>query len=218
MKDLKNVLIDLDGTLINSKKGIILSLNYALLTAGYDLIVNEEMNWLIGPPIRESLKKIIGNNDKNKIEEIYLHYRNHYSEIGLYESNVFPEIEYTVNKLRQAKYKIYLATAKPTIYAKKILNHLKLEDYFHEIYGSELNGIRANKEELIKYILNIEKLVPSESIMIGDTEHDVFSSKKNNMKSIFVEYGYGENNENILYNADYKIKNFKELLTLLKID
>lgn len=103
MKDLKNVLIDLDGTLINSKKGIILSLNYALLTAGYDLIVNEEMNWLIGPPIRESLKKIIGNNDKNKIEEIYLHYRNHYSEIGLYESNVFPEIEYTVNKLRQAK-------------------------------------------------------------------------------------------------------------------
>lgn len=60
--------------------------------------------------------------------------------------------------------------------------------------------------------------MPSESIMIGDTEHDVFSSKKNNMKSIFVEYGYGENNENILYNADYKIKNFKELLTLLKID
>ena len=105
-----------------------------------------------------------------------------------------------------------MATAKPEIYAKQILEHFDLLQYFVYAYGSELNGERTNKAELIAYIIEKEQLNPAECLMVGDREHDIFGARRNGIETIAVEYGYGADEELTAANPKARIENFAELL------
>src|SRR5690606_27077879 len=88
-------------------------------------------------------------------------------------------------------FELYLATSKPWAYAGKILDHFDLSVYFDGIHGSELDGTRDYKEELIEYILQQRKLSHSNTLMIGDRRYDINGAKHNNVRSVGVTYGYG---------------------------
>ncbi|OAL80902.1 hydrolase [Acinetobacter sp. SFB] len=210
---IKNILIDLDGTLTDPKVGITTSARYGLNKVGHPIADDVNIDWIIGPPLKASLAKILNvAADDVLAEQALMGYRERFAVTGLYENHVFPEVAETLKTLQQQGYRLFLATAKPEIYAKQILEHFDLLQYFVYPYGSELNGERTNKAELIAYIIEKEQLNPAECLMVGDREHDILGARHNGIETIAVEYGYGSDEELTAANPKARIESFAELL------
>jgi phosphoglycolate phosphatase len=210
---IKNILLDLDGTLTDPKVGITTSARYGLNKIGHPIADDVNLDWIIGPPLKASLAKILNVDINDDLaEQALLGYRERFSVIGLYENEVYPTVAETLTALTAKHYRLFLATAKPTIYAKQILEHFNLAEFFTGIYGSELTGERTNKGELICYILAQEKLNPHECMMVGDREYDILGARKNAINAIAVEYGYGTSEELDHANAAHRIQKFSDLL------
>jgi phosphoglycolate phosphatase len=210
---IKNILIDLDGTLTDPKVGITTSARYGLNKVGHPIADDENIDWIIGPPLKASLAKILNVDvSDNLAEQALIGYRERFAVTGLFENHLFEDVAETLAALKGKGFKLFLATAKPEIYAKQILEHFNLLQYFDYPYGSELNGDRTNKAELIAYILEKEKLKPENCLMVGDREHDILGARKNGIETIAVEYGYGDDEELSAAQPKARIKSFHELL------
>ncbi|WOE33017.1 MULTISPECIES: HAD hydrolase-like protein [unclassified Acinetobacter] len=213
---IKNILLDLDGTLTDPYVGITASVRYALQKVGHPITADTDLDWIIGPPLKASLAKILNVELHDDLaEQALLAYRERFSVTGLFENQLYPDVITTLHALKNKSYHIFLATAKPTIYAKQILQHFALTAYFNGIYGSELSGERTNKSELIAYILQQENLKPAESLMVGDRQYDVIGARENGLQVIAVEYGYGNAIELDQAQAKVRIATFADLLQYL---
>ncbi|NAS10309.1 HAD-IA family hydrolase [Acinetobacter haemolyticus] len=192
---IKNILIDLDGTLTDPKTGIHGSIRYALEKLNQPLADEVDLDWTIGPPLKASLAKLLDTQDDDLAEQALAAYRERFSVTGLFENEVYPTVEGTLRQLQTQEYQLFLATAKPTVYAKQILAYFQLDQYFTEMYGSELTGERTNKADLIAYILEQEQLNAQHCIMVGDRQYDVIGARANGIETIAVNYGYGTTQE-----------------------
>ena len=190
-----HLLIDLDGTLTDSRLGIINCLQHALAENGLPVPEAEDLLWCIGPPLLETLKKLVGPNSLERFDPVVKSYRERYSAAGVYENSVYPDIEDALVELRDLGHTLHVATSKAEVFAKQIVHHFHLERYFVSVNGSELNGNRADKADLIAYILDREQIAPSDVVMIGDREHDILGAKKNSIPAIGVLWGYGTGGE-----------------------
>ena len=210
---IKNILIDLDGTLTDPKVGITTSARYGLNKIGHPIADDVNIDWIIGPPLKASLAKIL-NVDVHDVlaEQALMGYRERFAVTGLYENHVFAQVAETLKALQQQGYRLFLATAKPEVYAKQILEHFDLLQYFEYPYGSELNGERTNKGDLIEYILKKEQLDSAECLMVGDREHDIFGARRHGIETIAVEYGYGSSAELDAAEPKARIQQFSEIL------
>jgi phosphoglycolate phosphatase len=188
------VLIDLDGTLLDTFEGITKSVIFTLEKIGMTAPAPEDLTWIIGPPLEASFAKLIGSIDPKQIDLCMNHYRERYEKIGIYESVVYPGIQHALEELSQVC-DLYLATAKPHQYGREALRHHGLLEYFREVHGSEFDGARAEKSELIAYILERERIQPSNAIMIGDRKYDILGAKANGVLGIGVTWGYGTSEE-----------------------
>lgn len=214
---IKNILIDLDGTLTDPKVGITTSARYGLEKIGHPISDEINIDWIIGPPLKASLAKILNvEADHVLAEQALMGYRERFAVKGLYENHVFEGVAETLAELKRRGYRLFVATAKPTVYAKQILEHFDLAQYFTDIYGSELNGDRTNKAELIQYILEQQKLQADQCLMVGDREHDIFGARQNGIDTIAVNYGYGSQEELALAQPKYQIDRFNQLLDYFK--
>ena len=214
---IKNLLIDLDGTLTDPKVGITTSARYGLAKVGHPIAEDKNIDWIIGPPLKASLAKLL-NVDVNDVlaEQALMGYRERFAVTGLFENHLFADVPNTLSQLKAKGYRLFLATAKPEVYAKQILEHFNLLQYFEYPYGSELNGERTNKGDLIAYILEKEQLKPEECLMVGDREHDIFGARKNGIETIAVEYGYGSSEELDAAKPKARIQTFADLLQVLE--
>ena len=213
---IKNILLDLDGTLTDPKVGITTSARYGLNKIGHPVAEHENLDWIIGPPLKASLAQILKVDVSDDLaEQALLGYRERFAVTGLFENEVYPDVKATLAALTARGFQLFLATAKPTIYAKQILVHFDLAQYFTEIYGSELSGERTNKGDLISYILEQQSLVAAECLMVGDREYDILGARRNGIETIAVEYGYGSDAEIRAAQPKARIQNFKQLLDLL---
>jgi len=214
---IKNILIDLDGTLTDPKVGITTSARYGLEKIGHPISDEINIDWIIGPPLKASLAKILNvEADHVLAEQALMGYRERFAVKGLYENHVFEGVAETLAELKRRGYRLFVATAKPTVYAKQILEHFDLAQYFTDIHGSELNGDRTNKAELIQYILAQQKLQADQCMMVGDREHDIFGARQNGIDTIAVNYGYGSQEELALAQPKYQIDRFNQLLDYFK--
>lgn len=212
---IKNILIDLDGTLTDPKVGITSCVRYGLNKIGHPIAEDLDLDWVIGPPLKSSLAKLLNVSLQDDLaEQALLGYRERFAEIGLFENQVYPAVAETLAALKQRGYQLFVATAKPTIYAKQILQHFGLADYFTEIYGSELTGERTNKADLIAYILEQQQLDPRQCMMIGDREYDILGARHNQIATIAVEYGYGTAQEIQQAQPQQCISDFRQLLDI----
>ena len=143
-------------------------------------------------------------------EQALMGYRERFAVKGLYENHVFEGVAETLAELKRRGYRLFVATAKPTVYAKQILEHFDLAQYFTDIYGSELNGERTNKAELIQYILEQQKLQADQCLMVGDREHDIFGARQNGIDTIAVNYGGGAGGTGTLYLLFFKPCDFTQ--------
>lgn len=187
------IYFDLDGTLTDPKIGVTRSIRCALNKLGCHAPSENELTWCIGPPLRVSLKTLLGTDDL--AEKALLLYRERFAEIGLYENSLYPEIEALLATLRQSGHRLFVATSKPGIYAERIISHFKLTAYFERVFGSELDGVRSDKTELLNYALSETSDDPTHSVMVGDRRHDMIGARGNRMTAIGVLYGYGSKQE-----------------------
>jgi phosphoglycolate phosphatase len=187
------IYFDLDGTLTDPKPGITRSIQHALGKLGRAIPSEDELTWCIGPPLRASLKKLLGTDDL--AEAALSLYRERFADIGLFENEIYPGIEDTLSALTRSGRRLFVATSKPGIYAERIIDHFKLRVYFERVFGSELDGKNSDKTELLRHALQTTCTDPSQAIMIGDRSHDMIGARNNGMTAVGVLYGYGTEGE-----------------------
>jgi phosphoglycolate phosphatase len=188
-----HILFDLDGTLTEPKEGITKSIRYSLEKLNEE--IPENLDWCIGPPLHDCFRKLLTDTSEASVQNALKLYRERFATIGWRENKVYPRIPETLDFLIAQGHELYIASSKPTIYIHKILPHFDLAKYFKSVYGSELDGTRSNKAELIAYILQQESIAADKTFMIGDREHDVIGARENNIRTLAVSYGYGSYEE-----------------------
>lgn len=198
-----SIFFDLDGTLTDPQPGITRCIQFALSELGYKPPEADELNWCIGPPIKDSFSQLLNTSDDAILEQAISFYRHRFSTIGLFENTLYPEIRETLKEIRVAGYKTFVATSKPYIYATRIIEYFGLSPLFDGVYGSELDGSRSAKRDLIHYILAKEKIEPQTAVMVGDRKHDMLGAKHHNLTTIGVTYGYGTAAELKAHGADF---------------
>ncbi len=215
MKNYQYILFDLDGTLTNSQLGITTCVAYALESFRIHTENPEELRKFIGPPLKESFVKYYNMTD-GEGDRAVEKYRERFATVGLYENEVYAGIPELLQKLKAQGKTLLVATSKPTVYSDKILEHFGLKEYFSYIAGSELDGTRVNKAEVIQYALEQMKITESEKIvMIGDKEHDMIGAGICGVDSIGVLYGFGEREELENHGATYIAETVSDLEKIL---
>lgn len=194
------VCIDLDGTLTNPELGITRCIRHALAKLGREVSDDVDLTWCIGPPLQGSFERLLGSKrDAALALDIY---RERFGEIGLFENTVYAGIPEALAALGAAGERLFVATSKPTVYAARIIDHFGLAEYFEDVFGSELDGTRTDKTELLGWIIQRKALVAAETIMIGDRRHDIVGARNNGLRSVGVLYGFGSRDELVEAGAD----------------
>lgn len=190
----QNILFDLDGTLTDPRLGITRSIQYALAKLGIDEPDLSRLEHFIGPPLLQAFMQFYGF-DEAKAWEAVNFYRERFRVTGLYENLVFDGVPQLLETLNGQGRTLYIATSKPWEFAREIARHFAFDQHFKMIYGSELDGMRTNKVELIRHLLDEEGLDPAHTLMIGDRKHDLIGARSNGLQSVAVGYGFGSREE-----------------------
>ncbi len=190
-----NILFDLDGTLTDPRVGIVACLKYAIESMGHQPPDDNDLARFIGPPLQESFASLPGIDSAEKVARAVAFYRERFTDTGLYENTVYPDIPQVLEQLIDRGAKLYVATSKPTVYAERIIDHFGLRRYFRRVYGAELDGTRSNKADLIAHLLATESLPAASAVMIGDRSHDMAGALANNVFAVGVLWGYGSREE-----------------------
>ena len=213
MVNYKNILFDLDGTLTDPKIGITKSVQYAL--AKFEIYEEDLDNLIpfIGPPLYTSFTEMYSFSEE-KAQQAIEFYREYFRVKGIFENVLYSGIEDLLKQLKSQGKVLMVATSKPQVFAKQILEHFQIEKYFDHIYGSELDGTRADKIELIEYIMQQHGLEKDETLMIGDRKYDIVGAKNNGIHSMGVCYGYGTEEELSHAQPEYICKTIKDVIEL----
>ena len=190
----KNIIFDLDGTITDSKPGIVKGVQYALRCYGVDEPDLDKLTSFVGPPLYHSFMDYLGCPE-DEAKEVVECYREYYAETGLYENALYEGVEALLYALKEKGYRLLIASSKPRLYVKRILSYFRVMRYFDIVEGSELDSKRTDKAELLSYVLEKWNLKADECVMVGDRKHDILGAKANGMDSIAVGYGYGSEDE-----------------------
>ena len=189
---MKNILFDLDGTLTDSGEGIMNCAILALEHFGLPIPTREEMRVIVGPPLDESFIRFGVPADRT--DEAIRVYRSRYTTVGKFENFPYPGIRETLQALKQAGHRLFVATSKPEDMSVEILDKFELSRYFDLICGATLDGTRSHKADVIAYLLSqVESL--ENVVMVGDTKFDVLGAKEHGIPTIGVAWGYGSREE-----------------------
>jgi phosphoglycolate phosphatase len=186
------ILFDLDGTLTDPKAGITRSVQYALQHLGQPVPSEDDLEWVIGPPLRASFLKLVGEELADDGVRLY---RERFGATGLFENELIAGIPQVLEHLQANGKRMFVATSKPEVFAVKIVDHFNLSGFFERVYGSELDGTRVDKRDLLPHIQSQEGFASHQAVMIGDREHDVIGAKAINVPTIGVRWGYGSDEE-----------------------
>jgi phosphoglycolate phosphatase len=183
------LLIDLDGTLVDPAPGIVGCFRHALEAMGRDAPAYEDLLWAIGPPLRQSFARLLGED--GDAEEAVRLYRQRYSEAGLYEADVYAGIRPALARLRDAGHRLFVCTAKAAVFARRVVAHFGLGLAFVAVHGAELDGRFEDKADLIADILKREAAPGEAACMVGDRSHDVVAAARHGIATVGVLWGYG---------------------------
>jgi phosphoglycolate phosphatase len=190
-----HLLFDLDGTLTDPFDGITRSIVHALESLGRPCPERGSLGWCIGPPLRQSLARLLDTPDDELVEMALVKYRERFSTIGLLENKVYADIPRVLALLKDQGHTLFVATAKPRVFAQKIIDHFELRYYFNNVFGSELDGTLGEKSDLIAHIISSEALDNRTTVMIGDHSQDMMGAVANDIPAIGVLWGYGKEDE-----------------------
>ncbi|MDE6531595.1 MAG: HAD hydrolase-like protein [Lachnospiraceae bacterium] len=229
------VLFDLDGTLTDPKEGICRSVQYALHQMDIEEPDIDKLEPFIGPPLEDSFMEFY-HMSKADAKKAIAHYRERFSAIGLFENEVYDGIPQTLKQLKDAGCYLAVASSKPEVFVHRILKHFHLDSYFDVVVGSELDGRRSRKEEVVEeallqlYALKDPDLkidqagqanvwlngkesasLRSSTAMVGDRIFDMNGAREYGLHGVAVAYGYAPEGELEHSCAEYVAATVKEL-------
>lgn len=214
----KYLLFDLDGTLTDPGVGITTCVQYALKSFGIEEPDLDKLTPFIGPPLKDSFKEFYDMDDMQATEAV-AKYRERFENEGIFENQVYKGIPEMLRLLQSKGFYLGVASSKPTVYVERILDHFDLRKYFYVIVGSELDGTRVNKDEVVMEALNrmfaYKPIQYSQVYMIGDRKFDIEGAKARGIESVGVAYGYGTMEELKAAKADYIVRSVEELQKFL---
>lgn len=212
---MKNYLLfDLDGTLTDPKVGICTCVQYALASFGIEEPDLDKLEPFIGPPLKDSFMEFY-QMDEKQAEKAVEKYRERFREKGIFENKLYKGIPGMLRTLHAKGMTLAVASSKPTVFVQQILEHFKIAKYFTVVVGSELDGTRSSKEEVVRTALR--KLFGNKPIewdrvyMIGDRRFDVEGAHMVRVESVGVTYGYGSMEELKKAKSDYIVRSVAEL-------
>ena len=197
----KALLFDLDGTLTDPFEGIANSIAYALRKFGIEIEDKHSLTAFIGPPLVQSFCTFCGFTRDNALKAVEF-YREYFAEKGLYENVVYDGIVPMLQMLKAHGKQLYVATSKPEVFAKRIIEHFGMAEYFVGVAGATMDTSRNEKADVIAYALNMYAVDAENALMIGDRKHDILGAKANGLRSMGVLYGYGDEKELLAAGAD----------------
>ena len=211
------ILFDLDGTITDSGIGITNSVMYALKKYGIEVSDRTQLYRFIGPPLLNSFQNYYGFSEE-KAKTSVEYYREYYRDKGIFENFLYDGVEDLLKTLQDNNKILIVATSKSEVFAKQVLVHFNIAKYFTYIAGSNIDGTRTKKNEVIKHALESCNIIDlSKVIMIGDREHDIIGAKKVGIDSIGVLFGYGDRNELEKAGADFIVDTVADIGKLLSI-
>lgn len=211
----QNLLFDLDGTLTDPGLGITNSVAYALGKFGITVADRSVLFPFIGPPLIESFMRFYSFS-REDAERAVAYYREYFGVTGIFENTPFEGIHDTLARLRANSKRLFVATSKPEVYARRITDHFALTQYFDYIAGASFDETRSEKWDVIGYALDTCDIRDtSTTVMIGDRKHDVLGAKKMGLDSIGVLWGYGDREELSTAGATHIVETQEELFDLL---
>lgn len=215
MQNLRSVLLDLDGTLVDSRPGIVASHEAALRALGHVPDPAFDLTFVIGPVLDDVMGDVLAHYGDTRVGEAIAAYRRHYAESGIFDLRLYDGVAALLPALTAAGLRLYLATSKRTAFAARILDHLGLTGHFDGIYGSEPDGFRDHKPELIADILARHAIDPERAVMVGDRRYDIAGAHANRLRGIGVLWGYGGRGELETAGADLVVETPAGLATAL---
>src|ERR1700677_3885683 len=189
------VLLDLDGTLSNSRPGIAACFRQTLVRLGHDPEQAGDLTWAVGPPIAVSLQKLLAPFADDRVDAALTIYRECYSTTGIYDCSVYPGVTGMLDDLRGDGFVMCIATSKRRDFANRVIDYLGLRTYVRNVYGAEPGGGLDRKQDLLAHILAEEHLDAAACVMLGDRLHDIEAAKANAIRSIGALWGYGGREE-----------------------
>lgn len=209
----KAVLFDLDGTLTDSGEGIINCAVFAMERLGIPVPPREELGVFVGPPLWDTFRQFGVPSDR--VDEAVEIFRSRYVPIGKFENTPYPGIRETLEALRAQGRKLYVATSKPEVTAREILEHFDLSRYFAEICGATIDKTRTSKEDVIAYLLSLDACREN-SVMVGDTAFDVIGAAAHGIPTIGAAWGYGKTEDMVSAGAAAIARSPEDLLRIIE--
>lgn len=211
------MLFDLDGTLTNPGLGITNSVAYALKKYGIDVKDRTELHKFIGPPLLNSFQDYYGFSEEQAAQAVE-YYREYYQKTGIYENYVYEGIPELLKELKAEGITLLVATSKPEPFARLIMEHYHLADYFTYIAGATMdNKTRVKKADVIRYAMqNCEAENKKKLVMVGDRKHDILGAKEVGIDSVGVLFGYGDREELEQAGATYIAETVEAIRTCIE--
>jgi phosphoglycolate phosphatase len=189
------ILLDLDGTLADSRPGIEASMRFMLAEMGHDPAVAGDVTWAVGPPIAWSITTLLAKYGDDRAANGIRIYRDRYSDVGLYDCKPFPGVTEMLEALHATGRPLCLATSKRRDYAERVVEYLGFSALIPTVYGALPGGGLDDKKDMIRELMRVEGYDPAGTVMVGDRLHDIEAAKANDLRSIGVLWGYGGREE-----------------------
>ena len=187
----ETILFDLDGTLTDSEPGIVHSVEYALRRFGMEADA-ATLRSFIGPPLYDSFRGTMGMDDAEAKRAVSV-YREYFQDRGIFENAPYPGVPEMLRALREAGRTLLVATSKPEVFARRIVEHFGLS--LSAVYGADMEGRRSAKLDVIRYALAARSVDPSAAVMVGDRKYDIAGAREAGLADVGVLYGYGSRAE-----------------------
>ena len=210
-----NILFDLDGTLTDSRPGILNTIAHALRALEIEPPPQRDLLWCVGPPLHEIFSRLLSTADSSTVQRAVDIYRERYQRRGHIENALYAGVPEMLLSLRRVG-RIVLVTSKHQDSAERILEHFELRPYFASVFGSEASGRLADKKELVRHVLETLHLDPAETVMVGDRVHDMDGARHNGVVTVGAAWGYGTIDE--LADANYICATPMDVAALLAPD
>jgi phosphoglycolate phosphatase len=205
------LLFDLDGTLTDPRPGFIASVHYALRALDEPIPRENDLLSFIGPPLRGTFEILLRTTDRDTIERAVSLYRERLYDGGMFEAEVYPGMRELLTELADEGYRLFVATGKPEGCAEQIIEHFGFASLFEKVRGALPDGQFCDKAELVSDLYQQNGLTPKHGIMIGDTPFDIRAGRRNGLKTIAVDWGYGSVEEMAAEGYDHFVKGVEKL-------
>ena len=186
-----NIIFDFDGTLIDSRPGVVKAFKKVVKELTSKEISEQKIVQIIGFPLAQIISILLNTNDQAIISRGSELFKKYYSKKGIYQNIVYPGIKEMLESFGNQSCQLFAVSNKIDLFMNKILEQHNLKKYFAFVYGTDGTDKQSKKADYVKCLIIRYKLKKKETAMVGDTENDIRAAKQNSIYSIGITWGYG---------------------------